>query len=299
MRIQLNPIVKKDLRVTARSIKLSLGVLAYEFILLCAFLLALLVIESETRSIYSNNVYSYLVYLFPIISGIQLGIVALIMPIITATSISGEKERQTFDIMMTTCMSPMSIVVGKVISAVIKILFFVLASTPIMALAFVAGGIRWIDIFGYVFVVTAFAVFSGSIGIFCSSVCNRAITSVVMSFVFYFAIYGVGFVPMIIHLIVGNGKAGESMLFLLGNPLVFFEEYYAKMMTGETLISSMNISRRDVGFITYAIVSHNLWTIVSGIVILIMSFLFLKAAAYKVDPLHSSGTRKTKKKKEA
>ena len=115
MRMRWNPIVKKDLQVTARSMRLSWGVFAYETVLTMAFLLALAVIQQESRSIYTTgNIYGYLIYLFPVLSIAQVCIVALIVPVITASSISGEKERQTFDIMLTTCMSPFSIVLGKV-----------------------------------------------------------------------------------------------------------------------------------------------------------------------------------------
>ena len=140
MKLRWNPIVKKDLQVTARSMRFSWGLFAYEAVLTMTFLLALTMIQQMSGSFYSSsNVYSSLIYLFPVLSVAQVCIVALIVPIITASSISGEKERQTFDIMLTTCMSPFSIVLGKVMSAVLRILFFVAAGMPIMALAFVVG----------------------------------------------------------------------------------------------------------------------------------------------------------------
>ena len=152
--MKLNPIVKKDLQVTARSMRLSWGLFAYEAVLTMAFLLALYIIQIDRNSIYSNgNVYSSLVYLFPVIAVVQVCIVALITPIITASSISGEKERQTFDIMLTTCMSPFSIVLGKVISAVFRILFYVVPSMPIMALSFVVGGLSWLDLLYFLLII--------------------------------------------------------------------------------------------------------------------------------------------------
>lgn len=148
MRLKLNPIVKKDLQVAARSMRMSWGLFAYEAVLALAFMLALLVIQEGASSYsYYRNIYSYLIYLFPVLAITQVCIVALIVPIITASSISGEKERQTFDIMLTTCMSPFSIVLGKMVSAVIRILFFVAASMPVMSLAFVVGGLSWSALF--------------------------------------------------------------------------------------------------------------------------------------------------------
>ena len=95
MRLRWNPIVRKDLQVTARSMRLSWGLFAYETVLTITFLLALAVIQQMSRGFYSgSNVYGYLIYLFPALSIAQVCIVALIVPVITASAISGEKERQ-------------------------------------------------------------------------------------------------------------------------------------------------------------------------------------------------------------
>lgn len=111
MRVRWNPIVKKDLQIAARSMRISWGLFAYEAVLTMTFLLALAVIQQQTGSFYSDgNVYHHLIYLFPVLAIAQVCIVTLIVPVITASSISGEKERQTFDIMLTTCMSPSCLV---------------------------------------------------------------------------------------------------------------------------------------------------------------------------------------------
>ena len=48
MRLKLNPIVKKDLQVAARSMRMSWGLFAYEAVLALAFMLALLVIQDNS-----------------------------------------------------------------------------------------------------------------------------------------------------------------------------------------------------------------------------------------------------------
>lgn len=297
--MRLNPIVKKDLQVTARSMRFSWGVFAYEAVLTMAFLLALSVIQQESRSIYTDsNVYGYLIYLFPVISIAQVCIVALIVPVITASSISGEKERQTFDIMLTTCMSPFSIVLGKVVSAVLRILFFVVAGMPIMALAFVAGGLSWSYLLYFVLAIILLSVLSGSIGILCSAFCRRSITAVVLSYVFYFFIYILTFFPTILMALLTDGDMmGESMLILLFNPMVFFEEFFMQLMTGESIFGAGNFDLRtgEVGIVTYFISQGKAWLFCSAACILMLSFLFMLVAAWKVNPMHSSAGRRRKK----
>ena len=299
MKMRLNPIVKKDLQVTARSMRFSWGVFAYEAVLTMAFLLALSVIQQESRSIYTDsNVYGYLIYLFPVISIAQVCIVALIVPVITASSISGEKERQTFDIMLTTCMSPFYIVLGKVVSAVLRILFFVVAGMPIMALAFVAGGLSWSYLLYFVLAIILLSVLSGSIGILCSAFCRRSITAVVLSYVFYFFIYILTFFPTILMALLTDGDMmGESMLILLFNPMVFFEEFFMQLMTGESIFGAGNFDLRtgEVGIVTYFISQGKAWLFCSAACILMLSFLFMLVAAWKVNPMHSSAGRRRKK----
>lgn len=299
MRIRLNPIVKKDLQVTVRSMRISWGLFAYEAALAIAFIIALRVIQAMSTYMSSGNIYSYLVYLFPVVAVVQVCIVALYIPIITASSISGEKERQTFDIMLTTCMSPFSIVFGKVISAVLRILFFVAASTPIMALSFVVGGLKWRNLLFYLLALILFSIFSGSIGIFSSAFCRKSVSAVILSFVIYFIVYFITFLPLMFHTFFGRGKYGESMLLLLGNPVVFFEEVFTQMMTGESLLGmGSNVFRKDeVGLLTYSLARGKLWMFVSAACILILSFMFMALAAWKVNPMNSASGRRNVKKK--
>lgn len=297
--MRLNPIVKKDLQVSARSMRLSWGLFGYEALLTMAFLLALIIIEEETNYIYSSgNIYSYLVYLFPVVAIVQVCIVALIMPIITASSISGEKERQTFDIMMTTCMSPFSIVLGKVISAVIRIMFYVVASLPILALSFVAGGLSWGYLLLLLLAIILLAVFSGSIGIMCSAFSRKSITAVIMSFCVYFVVYGGTFLPLIIRaFLVDYNNGGESLLPLLFNPGAFFVDFFMKILGGYSILGKDAFDKDDVGFITYAITENDLWVYVSAVCILLLSVLFMLIAAWKVNPMHEGRVKKPGKKK--
>ena len=131
--MRLNPIVKKDIKVQARSMKMAWGIFAYEAILAGVFFIALLFISNQ--SIYDNsNIYSKIVWLYPVLAIAQIMIIAIVIPVQTSSAISGEKERQTFDIMMTTSMTPFSIIMGKVGIAMVQGLFFIVASLPVMAL---------------------------------------------------------------------------------------------------------------------------------------------------------------------
>ena len=303
MRVQLNPIVKKDLQVTARSMRFSWGLFAYEAVVALAFLLGLSSIQSGVVGYYGDgNIYQELINLFPVLAIAQVCIVSLIVPVMTASSISGEKERQTFDIMMTTCMSPLSIVFGKVSSAVLRVLFYVMGSLPVMALSFVVGGLSWSVLFYFVLAVIVLSVFAGSIGILCSSLCRRSISAVILTFVMYFVLNILTFCPLFVYLFGSweEESMGECLLPLLFNPNVFFEEFFMQVMTGESILGSTgesNFIKTEVGYLTYCFTYGKVWVFLSAGCILLLAFLFMLIAAWRIDPLSAAAERKPAKKK--
>lgn len=303
--MRLNPIVKKDVRVQSRSMKICFGVFAYELILALVFFLAMFIIEEN--NIYSTgNVYGELVALYPVLGITQLGILGLIVPVRTASSISGERERQTFDIMMTTSMTPFSVILGKVMTAIVQSMLFVAASLPIMALTFVVGGVSWSYLFWFFAIALLVSLFSASIGILCSSLCKKSVSAVIMSYGFYLLFFIGTFLPVILYgvystnlffanTVLSTGYSyGENIyLSLLLNPGVYLAEFFTKILTGESLvngISDMTGMTKVIGPIRL-VTTGNWWMIVSTLLFLAVSLLFLLLAARRIDPIRSRARR--------
>lgn len=300
--IRLNPIVKKDVRVQARSMKICWGVFAYELILALVFFLAMLIIQQQSR--YSvENIYSTLVWLYPVLAGTQLVILGVVVPVRTASSISGERERQTFDIMMTTGMTPFSVIMGKVTTAIVQSMFFVVASMPIMALCFVIGGMSWSYLFLFLGVALLVSIFSASIGILCSSLCRKSISAVIMSYGFYLIFFLGTLLPCILYELLAESLSysasyltqqgiewgRDTFLFLLLNPAVYLIELLIRIMApeGESMVNSLaNISGsgRQIGLLGHVAVG-NRWLILSTILFLAVSMLFLLLAARRINPI--------------
>ncbi len=304
--MRLNPIVKRDVRVQSRSMKICWGVFAYELILALVFFVAMLVIEQNNR--YSTqNIYSTLVWLYPVLAVTQLIILGIVVPVRTASAISGEKERQTFDIMMTTGMTPFSIILGKVMTAIVQSMLFVIGSMPVMALSFVIGGMSWSYLFWFLGVAVLVSVFSASIGIFCSSLSKKSISAVIMSYGFYIIFFIGTVLPFLIYSIMESNmslvhgvsqtyyKHGENTaLFFLLNPAVYLTEFFVKVMSGESVVNTLSRAmgttqkKELIGLVTVG----NRWMILSTILFLAVSFLFLILAAKRIDPIKK---RKVKK----
>ena len=295
----LNPVVKKDVKVQARSMKICWGVFAYELILALVFFLAMSIIQGESR--YStSNVYSAMVWLYPVLAVTQLIILGLVVPVRTASAISGEKERQTFDIMMTTGMSPFSVIMGKVMTAIVQGMFFVVASMPVMALSFIIGGMSWAYLFLFLGIAFLVSLFAASIGILCSSLCKKSISAVIMSYVFYLLFFLGTAVPLIIYwIVVANleyslgtvpqfveSYGANIYLFTLLNPAVYLAEFFAGIMAGRSVVSSMvsSMGTQNKGPIVLLTTGY-WWLIFATILFVGVSFLFLWIASKRINPI--------------
>ncbi len=104
---------------------------------------------------------------------LEMLLVAFLAPMATAGSISLEREKQTLEMLAATPISSLSIVIGKLLSALIYVWLLIAASVPLTAVVFVFGGVAPDDLLrGYlVLVVTALGL--GSFGLFASSLVKR------------------------------------------------------------------------------------------------------------------------------
>lgn len=114
---------------------------------------------------------------------LQTLIVAVLAPASTSVAISGERERQTLDLLAVTPISSLAIVLGKLLSALAWVFVLVLASIPITALVFVFGGVAPDDVLRGYAILFASVVGLGSIGLFFSALLRRTGASTGMTYV--------------------------------------------------------------------------------------------------------------------
>ncbi len=121
--------------------------------------------------------------IFVAIMFLQTLMISVLAPASTAGTISGERERQTLDLLAVTPISSVAIVVGKLFSALTWVFILILASVPVSALVFVYGGVAPDDLLrGYLMLfVTAIAF--GALGIFFSALIRRSGAATGLTFV--------------------------------------------------------------------------------------------------------------------
>lgn len=179
--MKMNPVYKRETMVSARSFRLAMILLLFNGILALVALLNMYSTLAQVRLTAEIQYTSFLdLYLF--VAALEFIMLIFIMPAITAGSISGERERQTLDLMLTTDMTPAQIVLGKLAAALSTMFLLIVSSFPIIAIVFVYGGITLEDIGLLLLCYVAAALFAGGLGLCCSALFSRSTLSTVVAY---------------------------------------------------------------------------------------------------------------------
>lgn len=130
-----------------------------------------------------------------------LVLVVFLSPAFTAGAISGERERKTIDLLITTLLPTHSLVLGKLISALAYIVLLILAALPIQSLAFMFGGIILSEMVIGTLLLLVTALIVGSVGILVSSIVKSSIASTVLTYA-VILLTSMG-MPIIVGIILG------------------------------------------------------------------------------------------------
>ncbi len=145
--------------------------------------------------------------------------VCIITPSLTAGSIAGEKERQTYDLLITTLLSPWQIAIGKLISALAFAFLLVLAVLPLAGLAFLFGGVSGMELIIAMIGLIMTAILYATVGLFWSTVMRTTLGATVMAQgMIILSLLGIPFIFVITGVIVANARGGndptESVIFV-------------------------------------------------------------------------------------
>jgi ABC-2 type transport system permease protein len=183
-----NPVVIKELRGRMRGSRAFVILTVYLF-LMSAFLGLLYAVAVSARDVYgfaSGGQIGRTLFVGTV--GIELFLVTFIAPAFTATAISGERERQTYDLLRTTLLPARALVMGKLVSALCYVLLLLLAALPLQSVAFFFGGVTEGEIILATLVLMVTAVLLGSVGVYISAISPRSLVANVTAYVFTFAL---------------------------------------------------------------------------------------------------------------
>ena len=143
MRIRINPVYGKELKMKVRSVKFALTIFLFNMMLGIVAITGFEVMFNMHLNPYVD--YSGAAKVFYILVSMEILTVMFLIPSFTAGSIAGEREKQTLDILLTTTLTPGEIIMGKLMSSISMVFLLVVSSLPIISIVFTIGGIGMED----------------------------------------------------------------------------------------------------------------------------------------------------------
>lgn len=168
-----NPILIKELRSRMRGARAFITLTAM-LIFLVAFSYGLFRVTMVTAA-YSSTPMSPLIgqTVFAGLAFLELLMVCAIAPAVTAGSISGEKEKLTYEMLLATPLPPASMLWGKLVSALSYVFLLIFAAIPLASLIFIFGGVSLRDMVKVLIILAIVAVMMGVLGLFMSTLFGR------------------------------------------------------------------------------------------------------------------------------
>ena len=293
-----NPVYKRETRVNSRSLRLPLILTVFNGILCAVALMNMYSVVSQVKATATIQ-YSSFMEMYEFVATIEFILLTFIVPAVTASSISGERERQTLELMLTTQMTPAQIVNGKLMSALSTLLLLIISSFPAIMMVFVFGGITPIDVVALLLGYTAVALFAGSLGICFSSAFKRSTLSTVLTYgVLVSIVGGTYFVNRFVlglsagrinsyAITYGIGRAqqqptsGNFVYLLLMNPAATF---YAIISGQAGSGSGVDKLCKAFGIVQKGWVMEN-WVLISIVLQLAVAACLLALAIWFVNPI--------------
>lgn len=173
-----NPVLQRELLVNLRTLR------GFALLFLYQALLGLVVYiawPQDTRLDLSENPQAArkLVDLFFL--G-QYVLASMMAPSFAAGSITGEKERKTYEMLLASPLRPFAIVLGKLVASLTHLAVLVFASLPIVMLCLPLGGVSLYEVLAAYLGLICSVITYGAISIWCSSYFHRTSASLVVSY---------------------------------------------------------------------------------------------------------------------
>ena len=177
-----NPIIVKEIRSRMRGGRAFIT-LTVILVLMAGLMYAMLqIILASTRytTVLSPQIGQGL---FSALAFLELFMICAVTPAVTAGAISGEKEKQTYEMLMSTPLSPTSILWGKLISALSYVLLLLFAAVPLASIVFIFGGVAPMDMIKALGLLLVIAIAFGILGLFMSALFGRTGRATVAAFI--------------------------------------------------------------------------------------------------------------------
>lgn len=183
--MMINPIFESSARRRMRSVRLPLIVTVYALALLALSVCQLTVFGQGGMQVWqmrqSTEAYIWL-------TALEFFLILLVAPALSAGSIAGERERQTFDLLLVTGVGVRRIVMGKMMENFAALALVIVAGMPVMALAWVTGGMGVTALLATMLFLLVIAFAALAVGMLASVLMRRSLSAILTAYLLIFAI---------------------------------------------------------------------------------------------------------------
>lgn len=126
--------------------------------------------------------YADILTVYQILALTEFLLITCVVPAVASGAVCGERERQTFDPLLSTPLTPLQIVLGKLSASLAIVLLLITSALPVFGLVFSVGGIRLCDLGALYVCLFLWALLLGSISLTISIFCRKTATATVLSY---------------------------------------------------------------------------------------------------------------------
>lgn len=284
--MRINPVLRNESKISCRSFKFYAMILFYILLLIVPILF--LYFSSVGDGYYYGISPDEFTLIYFMMTCVQAVLLMFIVPALSAPTITSEREKETLDILLSTKMSPLSIIIGKLLASTSKVILLILCTIPVYSIGFLLGGISFIHIIqiNLYFIVTT--LFVASIGVFISCCVKSTKTSNILTYIVILTII-IGTLVLLVAItfiylkITGNNSMKDLNLpfWLYINPALGFSN----------LLFNQLGALGPLEFFSALPSGSGSW-IISIIVQLVLTTIIIFSAAYVLNPLNKKNRLK-------
>lgn len=264
-----NPITVKELRSRMRG-RRAFVILTIYLLSMSGFIsLIYLAYASSTGGPYGPDARAAGKVVFAAVLAAQGFLVIFIAPAFTAGTITGEKERQTYDLLRTTLLPSNWFVLGKLLSALSYVFLLLFASIPLLSIAFLLGGVSGLELVMSQVILMVAAVTFALYGLFCSSLMKSTLAASVLTFGgALFVTFGFPSIILLFSAIMGPIFFGAASISWVGQAILAYGGLFlaATNLPATLVVSDVLLLEEDAIFFykesfynSATSTSHDVW----------------------------------------
>lgn len=281
--MNINPVLRNESKLSARSPKFTIMLCIYISILTAG---VLLFYSNYSGAVYSNGLdLQGSVFLYYTMAIAQAALLMFIVPALSSTAICSEREKQTLDMLLSSKLTPIQIIIGKLSASSTKIIMLIICTMPMYTVCGLVGGVKLVNIVELILFFIVSTIFVGSMGVFISTYIKTskvatALTYGLVLFVFIGTII-ISFILLGIATSKNRGTTQPEISWLIyASPLTGF----INMLSNQIGMSTQGGMIPMFGFSSMGIAKNA--TFISIALQLSSSVAFIYLAARKLNPLN-------------